>query len=59
MLQLWNTEGRWILQDKLRELWSRAMDKSGLMYRRMLETRHTFASWPLCYESDPLRRQCI
>ncbi len=39
-----NTEGRPILQDKLRELWSRAMKKSGLKYRRMYETRHTFAT---------------
>ena len=42
-----NTEGRPILQDKLRELWSRAMKKSGLKYRRMYETRHTFATWAL------------
>ncbi len=42
-----NTKGRPILQDKLRELWARAMAKSGLMYRRMYETRHTFASWAL------------
>ncbi|MBU1564406.1 MAG: DUF3596 domain-containing protein [Proteobacteria bacterium] len=28
-----NTEGRPILQDKLRELWARAMKKSGLKYR--------------------------
>jgi len=42
-----NSKGRPILQDKLRELWSRAMAKSGLTYRRMYETRHTFASWAL------------
>ncbi len=42
-----NLGGRPILQDKLRELWSRAMKKSGLIYRRMYETRHTFASWAL------------
>jgi integrase len=42
-----NMEGRPILQDKLRELWKRAMEKSGLPYRRMYETRHTFASWAL------------
>ena len=42
-----NTEGRPILQDKLREVWARVMEKSGLMYRRMCETRHTFASWAL------------
>ena len=42
-----NTEGRPILQDKLREVWARAMAKSGLRYRRMYETRHTFASWAL------------
>jgi integrase len=42
-----NTKGRPILQDKLRELWVRVMKKSGLRYRRMYETRHTFASWAL------------
>lgn len=42
-----NTEGRPILQDKLREVWARVMTKSGLKYRRMYETRHTFASWAL------------
>jgi integrase len=42
-----NTQGRPILQDKLRELWARVMKKSELKYRRMYETRHTFASWAL------------
>ena len=42
-----NIQGRPILQDKLRELWARAMEKSGVIYRRMYETRHTFASWTL------------
>ena len=42
-----NTQGRPILQDKLRELWARVMKKSGLKYRRMYEIRHTFASWAL------------
>jgi integrase len=42
-----NTQGRPILQDKLREHWARAMKKSGLAYRRMYECRHTFASWAL------------
>jgi integrase len=48
-----NTEGRPILQDKLRELWARAMKKSGLKYRRMYETRHTFASWALAAGETP------
>jgi len=42
-----NTQGRPILQDKLRELFQRAMEKSQLPRRRMYETRHTFASWAL------------
>ncbi len=42
-----NTRGRPILQDKLREIWAKAMKKSELRYRRMYETRHTFASWAL------------
>ncbi len=48
-----NTEGRPILQDKLREVWARVMVKSGLMYRRMYETRHTFASWALAAGESP------
>jgi integrase len=42
-----NTQGRPILQDKLRELWHRVMGKTGVRYRRMYEIRHTFASWAL------------
>jgi len=48
-----NTHGRPILQDKLRELWMRVMKKSGLPYRRMYETRHTFASWALAAGETP------
>lgn len=48
-----NTQGRPILQDKLRELWTRVMKKSGLKYRRMYETRHTFASWALAAGESP------
>lgn len=48
-----NTEGRPILQDKLREVWARVMEKSGLMYRRMYETRHTFASWAIAAGESP------
>lgn len=36
-----------IIQDRLREQWAKAMKASGLTYRRMYETRHTFASWAL------------
>ena len=48
-----NTYGRPILQDKLREMWARVMKKSGLRYRRMYETRHTFASWTLALGDTP------
>ena len=48
-----NTENRPILQDKLRELWMRAMKRSLLPYRRMYETRHTFASWALTAGESP------
>jgi integrase len=48
-----NTQGRPILQDKLREVWARVMKKSGLTYRRMYETRHTFASWALAAGETP------
>ena len=48
-----NTQGRPILQDKLREVWARVIKKSGLPYRRMYETRHTFASWALAAGETP------
>jgi integrase len=48
-----NSEGRPILQDKLREHWARAMKKSQLKYRRMYEIRHTFASWALAAGETP------
>ena len=48
-----NRQGRPILQDKLREMWERVMKKSGLPYRRMYETRHTFASWALAAGESP------
>ena len=48
-----NMQGRPILQDKMRELWQRAMDRSGLPMRRMYETRHTFASWALAAGEAP------
>ena len=40
-------KGTPIIQDRLREQWAKAMEASGLRYRRMYETRHTFASWAL------------
>jgi integrase len=48
-----NTQGRPILQDKLREVWARVMKKTALPYRRMYETRHTFASWALAAGETP------
>jgi integrase len=48
-----NTEGRPILQDKLRETWARVLVKAGLAHRRMYETRHTFASWALAGGETP------
>jgi integrase len=48
-----NTRGRPILQDKLREFWMGVMKKSGVPYRRMYETRHTFASWALAAGESP------
>jgi integrase len=48
-----NNGGRPILQGKLRELWHRAMKKSGLPRRRMYETRHTFASWSIAAGEAP------
>lgn len=42
-----NTQGRPIDQNVLRGVWVVAMKKSGLPFRRMYETRHTFATWAL------------
>lgn len=48
-----NTFGRPIKQDKLRELWERALNRAELLYRRMYEIRHTFASWALTLGEAP------
>ena len=48
-----NTQGRPILQDKLREIWARVLEKTGLRHCRMYETRHTFASWALAAGETP------
>jgi len=48
-----NSFGRPIQQDKLRELWERALKRAELPYRRMYETRHTFASWALTLGEAP------
>ena len=48
-----NTFGRPILQDKLRELWEKAMKKSRLKSRHMYETRHAFAPWALAAGETP------
>jgi integrase len=42
-----NTKGRPIQQENLGKRWQRALSESQLPYRRMYETRHTFASWAL------------
>ena len=42
-----NTFGNPVNQGTLSKQWREAMIKSGLSYRRMYETRHTFASWAL------------
>jgi integrase len=48
-----NSEGRPVRQEKVGEVWQRAMAKSGLPYRRPYETRHTFASWALAAGESP------
>ena len=48
-----NTKGRHCVQDSLRWQWVKAMEKSGLPFRRMYETRHTFASWALSRGESP------
>ncbi len=48
-----NMRGDPVQQNALHEVWMRAMRKSGLPYRRMYETRHTFASWALAAGESP------
>jgi len=48
-----NTKGLPCVQDTLRGHWVKAMEKSGLPFRRMYETRHTFASWALSKGEAP------
>ena len=48
-----NSEGRPIQQENLGKIWRRALTKSGVRYRRLYETRHTFASWALAAGESP------
>jgi len=48
-----NSEGRPIQQENLGKIWRRALSKSGVRYRRLYETRHTFASWALAAGGSP------
>ena len=48
-----NSEGRPIQQENLGKIWRRALSKAGVPYRRMYETRHTFASWALGFGESP------
>ena len=48
-----NTKGRPCVQDSLRWHWVKAMEQSGIPFRRMYETRHTFASWALSRGESP------
>ena len=48
-----NTKGLPCVQDTLRGHWVKAMEKSGLPFRRMYVTRHMFASWALSKGETP------
>ena len=48
-----NSEGRPIQQENLGKIWRQALSKSGVRYRRLYETRHTFASWALAAGESP------
>jgi len=48
-----NMDGRVVNQTNLSGVWRLAMAKSGLIYRRMYETRHTFASWAMALGETP------
>jgi len=49
-----NSEGRPIQQENLgNKIWGPALEKSKVRYRRLYETRHTFASWALAAGESP------
>jgi len=49
-----NSEGRPIQQENLgNKIWRPALEKSRVRYRRLYETRHTFASWALAAGESP------
>lgn len=48
-----NMHGNYVMQEHLRAVWILAMEKSDLPFRRMYETRHTFASWALALGETP------
>ncbi len=49
-----NSEGRPIQQENLgNKIWRPAIEKSKVRYRRLYETRHTFASWALAASESP------
>lgn len=48
-----NMKGDPVTLENLRSLWKRVFEKSGLRFRRMYETRHTFASWALALGETP------
>jgi len=49
-----NSEGRPIQQENLgNKIWRPALEKSSIRYRRLYETRHTFASWALAAGESP------
>lgn len=48
-----NMHGNYVMQEHLRAVWILAMEKSALPFRRMYDTRHTFASWALGLGETP------
>lgn len=49
-----NTKCGPVQQETLgKKIWKPAMEKSGLRYRRLYDTRHTFASWALAAGESP------
>ena len=48
-----NCVGRPIQQENLGKIWLQVLSKSEITYRRLCETRHTFASWALAAPESP------
>jgi len=48
-----NVDGGPVSRESLKDVWNRAFEKSGILYKQMYHLRHTFASWALGEGESP------